>query len=80
MSSIDTILGRMTGKAFDQTGRAPVTVVSLWRRACRWYLRWSEFHRTRAQLRNLTDSELADIGISREQADAEANSPMRFRF
>jgi hypothetical protein len=31
-------------------------------------------------LQPLTDSELADIGISREQADAEANSPMRFRF
>ena len=30
--------------------------------------------------RGLTDSELADIGISREQADAEANRPMRFRF
>lgn len=80
MGAIDTILGKMTGKAFEQTGSAPVTIVSLWRRACQWYLRWSEYHRTRAQLRNLTDSELADIGISREQADEEAARPMRFRF
>ena len=80
MGAIETILGRMTGKAFEQTGHAPVNLVSLWRRACRWYLRWSEFHRTRAQLRNLTDAELADIGVSREQADEEANKPMRFNF
>lgn len=80
MGAIDTILGAMTGKTLSGTRPAPVQSVSLWSRAAKWYLNWREFHRTREQLRNLTDTELADIGITREQADEEANRPMRLRF
>lgn len=80
MGAIDTILQSMTGKASRQTVPAPVKVTSLWQRMKAWYREWSAFHRSREQLRHLTDHELADIGITREQADEEANRPPRLRF
>lgn len=80
MGAIDTILQSMTGKTSRQTVPAPVKVATLWHRMNAWYRKWSAFHRSREQLRQLTDSELADIGITRAQAEEEANRPPRFRF
>ena len=72
MGAIDTILQSMTGKASRQAVPAPVKVTSLWQRMNTWYREWSAFHRSREQLRDLSDHELADIGISRERAILEA--------
>jgi uncharacterized protein YjiS (DUF1127 family) len=37
--------------------------------------RWIARHRQRAHLAALTDADLLDIGVSREDADAEARKP-----
>jgi uncharacterized protein YjiS (DUF1127 family) len=79
MGSIDTILSSMRGHNVNQTLPAPVKTVPLWLSAVRWYCRWVEFHRSREQLRCMTDHELADIGISREDALCEANRWPRLR-
>ncbi len=73
MGAIDTILNSMRGQHLNQTRPAPVKALPAWLLAWRWYCRYVDFHRSRRQLRDLSDHELADIGISREQASAEAD-------
>ncbi len=79
MGAIDTILNSMRGQHFGHTRPAPVKALPAWLLAWRWYCRYVDFNRSRRQLRNLSDHELADIGISREQATAEAGRWPRLR-
>ena len=80
MGAIDTILNSMRGQHLNHTSQAPVKTLPVWLLAWRWYCRCIEFNRSRRQLRNLSDYELADIGITREQATAEAERWPRLRF
>ena len=72
MGAIYTILNSMRGQHLSQTRPAPVKTLPVWLRAWRWYCRYVDFNRSRQQLRSLSDHELADIGITREQAMTEA--------
>ena len=48
-------------------------IVSVWAVEFAVYVSiWTMRHRTRAALRRLTDNELADIGLTRAQAESEA--------
>ena len=73
MGAIDTILNSMRGQHFDQTRYAPVKTLPFWMRAWRWYSRCIDYNRSRRQLRDLSDHQLTDIGINREQAILEAD-------
>ncbi|WP_337660535.1 DUF1127 domain-containing protein [Anderseniella sp. Alg231-50] len=73
MGAIDTILNSMRGHHLNQTNHAPVKTRPVWLVVWRWYCRCIDFNRSRRQLRDLSDHELADIGISREQAMTEAD-------
>jgi len=73
MGSIDTILNSMRGQHLDQTHQAPVNTLPVWLLAWRWYCRCIDFNRSRRQLRDLSDHQLADIGVNREQAKLEAD-------
>ncbi len=73
MGAIDTILNSMRGQHLGQTRPVPVKTLPVWLVVWRWYCRYVDFNRSRRQLRNLSDHELADIGITREQATAEAD-------
>jgi uncharacterized protein YjiS (DUF1127 family) len=78
MDTIDTILssGRFhrSGLPTASAVRRPFNGNVLSRLARRFEV-WSERRRSRAVLARLTDRELADIGISRGQADFEASRP-----
>jgi uncharacterized protein YjiS (DUF1127 family) len=80
MGAIDTILNSMRGQNLNRTRQAPVKTLPVWAIVWRWYCRCIEFNRSRRQLRDLTDYELADIGISREQAMTEADRFPRLRL
>jgi uncharacterized protein YjiS (DUF1127 family) len=62
----------MRGQHLNQTQQASVKTRPDWLLVWRWYGRCVEFNRSRRQLLDLSDHELADIGISREQAIMEA--------
>jgi uncharacterized protein YjiS (DUF1127 family) len=72
MGAMDTMLNSMRGDRLNQTRQAPVKTLPRWLLAWRWYCRCVEFNRSRRQLLDLSDHELADIGISRERAIMEA--------
>jgi len=80
MGSIDTILNSMRGQHVNQTLPAPVKTVPVWMKAVRWYCRWVEFHRSREKLRHMSDYDLRDIGVSREDALREADRLPKFRL
>ena len=73
MGAMDTILNSMRGQHLNQTRQSPVKTLPVWLLVWRWYCRCVDFNRSREQLRDLSDHELADIGISREQAMTEAD-------
>jgi uncharacterized protein YjiS (DUF1127 family) len=79
MGSIDTILNSMRGHHLNQTRQAPVKTLPVWQLVWRWYCRCIDFNRSRRELRDLSDHELADIGISREQAMTEADRWLKLR-
>ena len=79
MGAIDTILNSMRGQHPGQTRPAPVKTLPRWLLAWRWYCRFVDFNRSRRQLRDMSDHQLADIGISREQATAEADRGPKLR-
>ncbi len=72
MGAIDTMLNSIRGEHLNQTRPAPVKSLPTWLLVWRWYRRCVEFNRSRRQLLDLSDHELADIGISRERAILEA--------
>jgi len=80
MGSIDTILDSLRGQHLDETTQAPVKSIPLWLLAWRWYCRCLHYNRSRRHLRDLSDHQLADIGISREQAMSEADRWPRLRM
>ena len=60
--------------SFQTTTRLPTSAqVLIWIAAT--LTRWSLNRRTRRTLAGLTDWELDDIGVSRDQAEAEARKP-----
>ena len=73
MSAIDTILNSMRGQHVDTTLPPPVRTVPVWVLVWRWYCRCVAFNRSRRHLRDMSDQQLADIGVSREEADREAD-------
>ncbi len=79
MGTIDAILDMLTGRAVSRASRQQVASVSVWTAAWNWYKRWDAFHRSREELRHLTDRDLRDIGITRAEANAELRKPPRFR-
>lgn len=72
MGAIDAMLASVRAGRLNQTPPAPVNTLPAWSLAWRWYCRCVEFNRSRRQLLELSDHELADIGISRERAIREA--------
>ena len=46
-----------------------------WDKFARILTQWQQNHRTRKALAELSDEQLKDIGLSREQAHAEASKP-----
>ena len=75
MSTIDTIFESFRHPKLSHNKYAPIEVVPLWKRIWQWYCRAEALRRSRAQLLQLTDRELKDIGITRAQAEEEANKP-----
>lgn len=72
MNTIDTIISSFRQSTPSHPGYAPVSSVPLWKRIWRWYCRAETLRRSREQLLTLTDRELKDIGITRAQAEVEA--------
>lgn len=73
-STIATPVGR-PADALTEWGRRIPSPADLFGALWRTLLRWQRRHEDRLHLAAMDDRLLRDIGISREQADAEARKP-----
>jgi uncharacterized protein YjiS (DUF1127 family) len=72
---VSSLTGRKTAAACGNDDRAETQALFWGTRFWRWYARCSARYRQRQALAQLDDRALKDIGITREQAKAEAAKP-----
>lgn len=75
LRTIPSHAGRRTTTASGSYDRAKTQRLFWGTRFLRWYARCSELSRQRQALAQLDDHDLKDIGVTREQANAEAAKP-----